>query len=70
MLSAVVSQAGTAAFFLRIIAMPSVEPRLTFSLIESSRRKGKDGAARFEFSKKTKKNKTQHGRRADVIFAA
>ena len=25
---------------------------------------------RFEFSKKTKKNKTQHGRRADVIFVA
>ena len=26
--------------------------------------------ARFEFTKRTKKNKTQHGRRADVIFVA
>lgn len=26
--------------------------------------------ARFEFSKRTKKIKTQHGRRADVIFVA
>ena len=26
--------------------------------------------ARFEFTKKTKKNKTQQGRRADVVFVA
>ena len=26
--------------------------------------------ARFEFTKRTKKGKTQHGRRADVIFVA
>ena len=49
----------------------SVEPRLTFSLIESSRRKGKPGQlARFEFSTETKKGKHHHGRRADVIFVA
>ena len=101
----------------------SVEPRLTFNLIESSRSKSRDGAARayrtvlksekplgtdevirecvqentdtrlvvafptspvltpdlvlgqpgqvarFEFSKTTKKNARQHGRRADVTFA-
>ena len=103
----------------------SVEPRLTFSLVEASRRKAKEGAARtyravmkrekplgptkyhfgcdikkntdtrlvvafpvspvltpelavgqpgqiarFEFSKRTKKDKHHHGRRADVIFVA
>ena len=47
----------------------SVEPRLTFSLIESNLALGQPGqVARFEFSKTTKKNARQHGRRADVTF--
>ena len=48
-----------------VVAFP-VSPVLTPELVL-----GQPGqVARFEFSKRTKKDKTQHGRRADVIFVA
>ena len=48
-----------------VVAFP-VSPVLTPELVI-----GQPGqVARFEFSKRTKKSKTQHGRRADVIFVA
>ena len=48
-----------------VVAFPT-SPALTPELAV-----GQPGqVARFEFSKRTKKNKTQHGRRADVIFVA
>ena len=48
-----------------VVAFPS-SPVLTPELAV-----GQPGqVARFEFTKRTKKNKTQHGRRADVVFVA